>query len=551
MKRNIEMFTLLLGLTVLSMSCTKEFQYTIPDKYAYKNHEKVEYAITMEGLLDEMVSRTEMTKFPEHAYTTHQASSYDRLSVAPGTNEWFANSDGSGYIRKETNEGRQEYVMMEDKGPGVITRIWLTSLTDAEATVRFYFNGSATPDWTVDSYYLKDFDACLEENGSRPLGKGFVNPVSPTWKRGSNLYLPIPYSSGCKVTYEERSSQINPNRYYQINYRSYPAGTGVETFSANVFNSLRGKISDVNAQIANPTIKVSGRVVQASQTLSSGKRMTVSLPSGTNAITELRITVSAYGSFYADAMDGLVLAADFDGTRTVCQPLADLATAGPGAPKVSHFFSQFNGTGELLLMYIMPYKENASISIKNFSAHNATVNVQARVGGYSWDSRSLYFHAASKHMQHARLPYCLDYPSCYAWDYAVIQGGRGVLRADMYSIDNPTTDWPGEGDEKIYVDGESFPSYFGTGTEDYFGFCFDRPYQYPFVGESRLDNPNFNGIDTYMRVRDLDGIPFKSSLKFEFELGGWQVGFVNLRNSVLWYGDLGTYAVGANEYNMD
>ena len=53
--------------------------------------------------------------------------------------------------------------------------------------------------------------------------------------------------------------------------------------------------------------------------------------------------------------------------------------------------------------------------------------------------------------------------------------------------------WWGEGDEKIWVDGESFPSIFGTGTEDYFGgawgFTGDDPndarpcpYSGPFLG---------------------------------------------------------------------
>ena len=35
----------------------------------------------------------------------------------------------------------------------------------------------------------------------------------------------------------------------------------------------------------------------------------------------------------------------------------------------------------------------------------------------------------------------------------------------------PGAAWWGEGDEKIYVDGEAFPSLFGTGTEDYFGYA--------------------------------------------------------------------------------
>ena len=35
----------------------------------------------------------------------------------------------------------------------------------------------------------------------------------------------------------------------------------------------------------------------------------------------------------------------------------------------------------------------------------------------------------------------------------------------MLNIMNPVIWWWGEGDEKVYIDGEEFPSIFGTGTE--------------------------------------------------------------------------------------
>ena len=40
---------------------------------------------------------------------------------------------------------------------------------------------------------------------------------------------------------------------------------------------------------------------------------------------------------------------------------------------------------------------------------------------------------------------------------------------------NPVEAWWGEGDEKVFVDGEKFPSHFGTGTEDYYGYAWCWP----------------------------------------------------------------------------
>jgi alanyl-tRNA synthetase len=75
--------------------------------------------------------------------------------------------------------------------------------------------------------------------------------------RGYNLYLPIPYSRRCKITYDRPNFQQSKNRddllYYQINYRTYEPGTRVESFSRAGFEAAKGKIasqagSDLSAQ---------------------------------------------------------------------------------------------------------------------------------------------------------------------------------------------------------------------------------------------------------------------------------------------------------------
>ena len=53
---------------------------------------------------------------------------------------------------------------------------------------------------------------------------------------------------------------------------------------------------------------------------------------------------------------------------------------------------------------------------------------------------------------------------------------------DTLAVVNGAAAWWGEGDEKIYVDDESFPSHFGTGTEDYYGYawCRAKSFSSPF-----------------------------------------------------------------------
>lgn len=82
--------------------------------------------VSMQSLLREMVDRESLAEFRDEApYRTLQASSYNRASVAPDQPGWFADSDGVSCIRTEKNsQGETEWVLMEDKGPGAITKMW-------------------------------------------------------------------------------------------------------------------------------------------------------------------------------------------------------------------------------------------------------------------------------------------------------------------------------------------------------------------------------------------------------------------------------------------
>ncbi|MBN2001193.1 DUF2961 domain-containing protein [candidate division KSB1 bacterium] len=71
--------------------------------------------------------------------------------------------------------------------------------------------------------------------------------------------------------------------------------------------------------------------------------------------------------------------------------------------------------------------------------------------------------------------------------------------------------WWGEGDEKFFVDGEKFPSTFGTGTEDYFGYAWGTPeyFQRPFHSQNKTMNNQ--GHQTVNRFQISDNVPFLKS----------------------------------------
>ena len=107
------------------------------------------------------------------------------------------------------------------------------------------------------------------------------------------------------------------------------------------------------------------------------------------------------------------------------------------------------------------------------------------------------------------------------------------------------TEWWGEGDEKIYVDGEDFPSHFGTGTEDYYGYawCCPERFDSPFHAQPRCEGPGNFGNTTNARYRLLDGIPFTKRFQFDIEIWHWATTTVDYAVTTFWYGAAGAAIV--------
>jgi hypothetical protein len=113
------------------------------------------------------------------------------------------------------------------------------------------------------------------------------------------------------------------------------------------------------------------------------------------------------------------------------------------------------------------------------------------------------------------------------WNFIEITG-QGMLVGDQWTVLNPNGGWWGEGDEKIYVDDDfqrDFPSHFGTGTEDYYGWAGGRvptrddEFSHPFLANIRVGglDGGTRGFNICTRQRGLDAVPFDSRLRFDIE----------------------------------
>lgn len=504
-----------------------------------------EKVITLETLLDEMVSVEKQACFPDPSYVCLQESSYDRNSVSPDLPGWFANNDGFGIIAVDTIDGRIEKVMFHETGPGVITRIWITTL-DKRGTWRFYLDNSETPELVIPAYDLMQ----LNISGS---GRGLIQPhtsYTPEGKGGATSFLPIPYAKACRITFEDQPGIAPTPKYYQINYRKYPDNTTIETFSLHVAKRAEKKISDVNTILLHPEkSRKPDKIIEETKQLGASDHLTITLPEGENAIYEINFDIHvAEPERYGQCMRELIFIAEFDDKQTVWAPLSDYSGGGTGAPYVDSWYLSSDGKGKVVSRWLMPYKKTAKIKLLNNSSLPVKAGIQINLSRLKWHERSLYFHASWKSENGI---YIHNRPGeedkCIEWNFAAIRG-KGLYKGDLLSLYNHAPRWYGEGDEKIWIDDDIFPSHFGTGTEDYYNSSWAPviPFHTPFGGAPRADMESSHGHNAFFRTRNLDGIPFHKKFKFDIEMLGWDSGYVDYATTIYWYGDYDSKPYGTS-----
>ena len=504
--------------------------------------------ITLATLLNEMVDRKEMSYFPGPCFTQKQFSSYDRDSVDPSDQKtWFANKDYSHFVREEENEGRLEKVMFEDVGAGAVTRFWLTGATDP--ILRIYIDGEKEPRFEGlvrtligGQIYGPEF---MQENGfpesyNQPLAPqplSFrVNPESHT---AYNLYLPLPYGKSCKITIEQKE-KVNPKKpgrtaiFYAINYRSYKEDTEVESITPDILLKNTALINRIQSQLwgSRDNEVVNATVHQELVgTYAPGTNKTLEIEQTGSAFYKVKLRFDGKTLTSPDYLRSTVLEASFDGKRTIWAPVGSFFGTGYTLNQTRHWYGYVAPQEtSLVCHWVMPFKEKATITLHNLSSEPFDLKIaDLALGDYEWkEGRSMYFGSSWQQFYGVKSGY--REAGAYDFNYVTLTDGKGVYVGDNLALINRgKVQWWGEGDEKIYVDGETFPSHFGTGTEDYFGYAFCRgsKFNFPFINQpDGGGNHPGHDFDTFYsinsRYRALDRIPFTKSIKVDMEQ--WHAG---------------------------
>jgi hypothetical protein len=493
--------------------------------------------LTLNSLLKEMADRDALARFPSPAYKQGQGSTYNRASKARDQADqtfsgWFADGDGGFYMRTENTNagGATEYVVMEHQGPGAITKLWTPFFYQdfnnrTGPNIRIYLNGSDTP---VINENLIELVTRLEwstnEYGAKPSPRNsftLPSPIAHFTARAGDCYLPVPFSTSCKVT-------ISSAPFYDIvSYRAYPTGTLVEDFSMASLNSASNQmqLATTIQQIATPTNFSGGQLFQARQSILPGQSVSLTLNAGAAAVRHLEVQLEPSQLQTNPAvLRSTVLALTFDGEQTVWCPLGDFfCSADQLHPMQTWTRTVSTNDASMVCRWVMPYQTSAKVALINLGGSPVSARLAVRTGEWAWNSRSMHFHANWRpdDVRPGTPP--------EDWNFIDIRG-KGVFVGDAWTVlDIQPGTWWGEGDEKIYVDSEydvpKFPGIFGTGTEDYYGWAggvvptrtdeFNSPY---------LANVRVGGLDGHTlgynintRVRALDALPFNQRLVFDME----------------------------------
>ena len=119
--------------------------------------------------------------------------------------------------------------------------------------------------------------------------------------------------------------------------------------------------------------------------------------------------------------------------------------------------------------------------------------------------------------------YRQEYPVRKGRDYLILETeGKGHFVGAVLGVRMRSPAWFGEGDEKIYIDGEATPSIWGTGTEDYFlsAWGLERT-STPYFGVPFFDDRTIGGHVSSYRWHLRDPIVFNTAVKVTIEHMGW------------------------------
>ncbi len=415
-----------------------------------------------------------------------------RTSFCPYNCRFDRTSSGDTRFLRQDGE---ESVIFETFGPGAITRIWMTSGAmarsiplDPDISMRIYLDNDPVP----------AFD--------RPLPAFFDGTTAPfdpptaydrlTSSGGNVTFVPIVYQRSARIAL---TNAVDARIWYQINHERRPEGATV----------VAPALDDFRAFLSSDAPPPSSETREFVASLRPGQTIPAATVTGPAWITSLRIDPSVL------AASDLLVSLQTDGrSRINALPATDLFALGTNDAVNRSRLVGRSEAGNLYLHWPMPIHEQAILTLTNAGAMAAAITVELDIDDSHVTPDALPFHVALRQQ-------CPTVPEV-DMNLLSLQGqGRLVgLFQGMQSVDGGIQVL--EGDERVYVDGQIQPTWYGTGVEDFYsgGFFFDQGnFSLPLHGQTAEVRASTYRLHHMYRFMLDSSLPFRRSLVFRQEAG--------------------------------
>ncbi|MCX5758368.1 MAG: DUF2961 domain-containing protein, partial [Candidatus Hydrogenedentes bacterium] len=333
--------------------------------------------------------------------------------------------------------------------------------------------------------------------------------------KGWNCFVPIPYRKSCKIVADRKWGN-----YFHFTYTTFPKGTAVPVFTRKLApreNAALDAADKILSNLGQPLAAGKAKTETKDVIVQAGSTAVVAGLEGPAAITGLRAKVDRLPATPDDRIPlrQLVLKISWDGEEepSVWAPLGDFFGTAPGANPYLSYPSGLTKDGWWYSYWYMPYARKAHIELQNDSEGERKVTFEiTRAPLMKPVEKLMRFHAK----WHADALAPAEPERAIDWTLLKTEG-VGRYCGVMLHVWNPRGGWWGEGDEKFFVDGEKFPSTFGTGSEDYFGYAWSNPDLFQRAFHDQTISENNAGHICVNRWQIADSVPFQKSFEGSIE----------------------------------
>ena len=436
-------------------------------------------------------------------------TSYDRRSQYDAATDsyihWDANDDW-GTTFEHTEDGGA--ILADLTGPGAVVRLW--SAQPESGHVKIFIDGNAVPvvDMPFSDYFGGDFPFNLPH-------------FSYDAARGKNCYLPITYNTSCKVV-----AYDNWGRYFHVGYISFSEGTTVEPFSLPLSAENEKALLEAEGIFQKLNQESQPCTEQKSVTVPAHGSVSVFDTEGAGAIAKITMKLEGVEGLGADwnGLANLAIAAYWDKAEnpSIYTTLGGFFGSICGVQPYHSLPMGVLKNGTMYCNWYMPYSHGAKLVVENDGDTDYTISycILTEPLEQTTAEKLLRFHAKWNQL-------CDPDPDSDRWpdaEFLSVDGSGRFVGTSLHVYKEMGTGdpayhpdwWWGEGDEKFFVDGEKFPSWFGTGSEDYFGYAWGSwyPFAYPYHAQP-FTNGGMWGIGNRLnnRFHVIDNVPFLQSFE--------------------------------------